>query len=102
MLSINDPYSSATSSQKSDAKKFINKKLKLRIKTNKIMFGLNTKRKILLLEKENEILSDRLEQITKHLKINLRPNFYEISSFIGLESYDQLRRKYRSTSVDKL
>jgi hypothetical protein len=40
MLSINDPYSLATSSQKSDAKKFIKKKLKLRIKTNKIMEAL--------------------------------------------------------------
>tara|TARA_R110000782_G_scaffold155934_1_gene248111 strand:+ start:420 stop:773 length:354 start_codon:yes stop_codon:yes gene_type:complete len=46
MLSINDPYTSATSSQKSDAKKFIKKKLKLRIKTNKIMENPKIKVKI--------------------------------------------------------
>ena len=67
-----------------------------------IMFGIKTKRRILLLEKENEILSDRLKQITDHLKINLRPNFHEMGSCIGVECYDELRREYRSTYTEDL
>jgi len=66
------------------------------------MFGINTRRRIELLEQENEILSDRIRQVLNHLELNIRPHFYESTTCLGEECYDELRKKYRKISVDKL
>lgn len=54
------------------------------------MFGRKTRQRIELLEQENEILSDRIEQILFHLQLDIRPHFHESAICTGEECYDDM------------